>query len=129
MFSYSHLGGRTLAALAELPWILNVDLELRIHKSLQLYAPRRSELRVHQGLILKLARRSAEAQRRPVRSDAPPTAGGVGRGPGTRATAFVIENPDEQALVLRALRCDVQAAWDPVVVEFLRRWGGRGAEG
>jgi hypothetical protein len=118
MFSYSHLGGRSLAAAAEMPWILNVDLELRIHRSLQLYAPRKSELRVHRALILRLARRSAEAQQRQV-----------GRGPMTRATALVLEDPEEQALVLRALRSDVQAVGDPVVAEFMGRWGGAGPEG
>ncbi len=112
-------------AAAHLPWILNVDLELRIHKSLQLYGPRRSEERVHRALILRLARRSADAQQRP-RSDAPPNAGSVGRGPMTRANAMVLEDPEEQALVLRALRADVQAGGDPVVAEFLRRWGGGG---
>lgn len=125
MFSYSHLGSRSFPPASEPPWILNVDLELRIHKSLQLYEPRRSEQRVHRALILRLARRSAEAQQRPARlSDAPPTAGGVGRGPMTRATPLVLEDPEEQALALRALRRDVQAAGDPVVAEFLRRWGG-----
>ncbi|HZN95358.1 MAG TPA: hypothetical protein VFB81_21750 [Myxococcales bacterium] len=115
MFSYSHLGGRTLAAAAATPWILNVDLELRIHRSLQQYAPRKSELRIHRALILRLARRSAEAQQK--------------RGPMTRATAMVLEDPEEQALVLRALRSDVQAAGDPVVAEFMGRWGGAGPEG
>lgn len=108
---------------AGLPWILNVDLELRIHKSLQLYEPRKSESRAHRSLILRLARRAAEAQQKP-RADAPPTAATVGRGPLTRATALVLEDPEEQALVLRALRDDVQAGGDPVVADFLRRWGG-----
>jgi hypothetical protein len=126
MFSYSHLGSRSSPAAAVLPWILNVDLELRIHKSLQLYEPRKSEAPAHRSLILRLARRAAEAQQRPSRADAPPTAATVGRGPMTRATAFVLENPEEQALVLKALQSDRQAGGDPVVAEFLRRWGGVG---
>jgi len=100
-------------ASAHPPWVLNVDLEWRIHKSLQLYEPRRLEQRVHRELILRLARRSADAQRRPR-----------GAGPMTRASALVVEDREEQALVLRALREDVQAGGDPVVAEFLRRWGG-----
>ncbi|HVE84682.1 MAG TPA: hypothetical protein VND93_17620 [Myxococcales bacterium] len=117
---------------AELPWILNVDLELRIHKSLQLYVPRKSEQRTHRSLILRLSRRAAEAQQRPPRPGEPPTAERVGRGPGgpgTRATAFVLGDPIEQALVLRALAGDPLALGDPVVAEFLRRWVGQGPEG
>jgi hypothetical protein len=113
MFSLLHPGPKSSPEVAaHLPWILNVDLELRVHKSLQLYEPRRYEQRAHRSLILRLARRSAESQRRP--------------GPMTRATAMVLEDPEEQALVLRALREDVQAGGDPVVAEFLRRWGGGG---
>lgn len=107
-----------------LPWILNVDLELRIHKSLALYAPRKSEQRIHRGLILRLARRAADAaQRKPPPPGEPPNAGTVGRPSGSRPSAFVLEDAEEQALVLRALRADRQAASDPVVVEFLGRWG------
>ena len=126
MFSYSHFGPRASpVAAARLPWLLNVDLELRIHKSLQRYEPRRSEQPVHRALILRLARWSADAQQR-ARSDGAPTAASVGRGPMTRATALALEDPEEQALVLRALRADVQAGGDPVVAEFLRRWAGGG---
>jgi len=110
MFSYTQFGAKpSPVAAARLPWILNVDLELRIHKSLQLYEPRRSEQRVHRALILRLARRSADARK-----------------PMTRATAMVLEDREEQALVLRALRADVQAGGDPVVAEFLGHWGGGG---
>jgi len=120
MFSNLHTSPRPSPGAVPLPWILNVDLELRIHKSLQLYEPRRSEQRVHRALILRLARRSAEAQQRP-RSNAPfPT------GPMRRASAMVVEDGEEQALVLRALRHDVQAGGDPVVAEFLVHWGGGG---
>jgi len=123
MFSERRPGGVAVGASPELPWILNLDLELRIHRSLALYVPRKSEQWLHRGLILRLARRAADAQRPPKLPGSQRAAAGVGRPPGGRRSAFVLEEAEEQALVIRAFRSDPQAKGDPVVAEFLARWG------